>query len=111
TLGQFAGDQVAQADVVDQAHELDVRGGLLRRHRHRHVVGDHHDLGFQVDAVGLVDHPHRVPRAVEAGAGGLVHQGVGIETLWHLGATRTAHAFDVRQVGTAVDELVGAGQR
>ncbi|MNV39249.1 hypothetical protein D3C71_1308220 [compost metagenome] len=110
-LGQFAGDQIAQRHVVDQADQLDVAGGLFRGHRHRDVVGDHHQLGFQIDAVFLADHLDRITRAVEAGAGGLVHQRVGVKALRHLGAAGAAHARHVRQVGTAVDELVGARQR
>jgi len=110
-LGQFVGDQVAQRDVVDQADQLDVARGLRRRDRHRHVVGDHHHLGLEVDAVVLADHQHVVARAEEAGADRLVHQRIDIEGLRHLGPARPAHALDVRQVGTAVDELVGARQR
>src|SRR3546814_6294614 len=75
---------VCSSDLIDQPDQLDVPGGLVRRDRHRHVVGDHHDLGFQVDAVTLVDHLDAVARAVEAGAGGLVHQRIGVETLRHL---------------------------
>jgi hypothetical protein len=36
---------------------------------------------------------------------------IGVEALRHLGATGTAHALDVRQVGAAVDELIGARHR
>src|SRR3546814_11489118 len=74
--------------------------GLVRRGRHRHVVGDHHDLGFQVDAVTLVDHLDAVARAVEAGAGGLVHKRIGVEA-------------DRKSVvsGTSVEDRVDLGGR
>ena len=87
------------------------RGRLLRRDRHRHVVGDDHDLRFQVDAVVLADHAHRIARAEEAGTGGLVHQRIGVEAFRHFGAARAAHALHVRKIGAAVDEFVGARQR
>ncbi len=110
-LGQLARNQVAQGDVIDQADQLDVPGRLFGGDRHRHVVGDDHQLGFQVDAVLLADDLDRVARAVKAGAGGLVHQRVGVEALRDLGATGAADALHVRQVGAAVDEFIGTRQR
>ena len=87
-----------------------MRGRLRRRDRHRHVVGDHDDLGFQVDAVILADYLHRIARAIEAGTHRLIHQRIDIEAFRHLGATRAAHALDVRQIGAAIHEFIGARQ-
>ncbi len=53
-LASSAGNEVAQAHVVDQHQQADMR---LRRgsgDAHRHVAGDHRDLGFEVDAPCLV---------------------------------------------------------
>ena len=86
-------------------------GGLFGRHRHGHIIGDHDDLGLQIDAVVLADHLHRIMRPQELGAGGLIHQRIHVKGLGHLGIARPAHALDVRQVGAAVDELIGARQR
>ncbi len=110
-LGELGRNQVAQRDIVDQPDQLDVRCCLLGRSAHRHIVGDDHNLRFQVDAVVLADHLDGIARAIEAGAGGLVHQWVGVEAFRHFGIARAAHPLHMRQVGAAVDELIGARQR
>ncbi len=110
-LGQFRRNQIAQTHVVDQADQLNVLGRLRARRRHRHVIGDDDDLGFQIDAIVLARHAHRIARTIETGADRLIHQRVDVETLGHFGAARAAHALDVRKICAAVDELVRARQR
>ena len=87
-----------------------MRRRLCRRHRHRHVIGDDDEFGFQVDAVLLAHDQHRIARTIESRAHRLIHQRVGIETFRHVGAARAAHALDMRQIRAAIDEFVGARQ-
>ena len=110
-LGQFARDQAAQADVVDQHHQLDVIGRIVLRHAHGHVVGDDRDLAFHVAAPLGVAQRDVVARGKEAVAAALVHQRVVVEALGHFGAARLADQFDMVDVGRAVGPLIGAGQR
>ncbi|MNI41295.1 hypothetical protein D3C73_955450 [compost metagenome] len=110
TLGQFAGDQVAQAHVVDQADQADRRQGLVAAGAERHVAGDDHDLGLQVAAPGLVLQRDGVARRQEAVGAALIHQRIGPEAFGHLGAAGLTHQFDVVHIGRAVRPLVGAGQ-
>ena len=109
-LGELVRDQAAQRDVVEQHHELDVGERRRRRDAHRHVVGDHRDLGLEVDAVGLVGDLDRVARPEKAVRGALVHQRIVEQLCRQLGAARPAHQRDVVQIGAAVGELVGARQ-
>jgi hypothetical protein len=90
---------------------LDVRRRVRRRHAHRHVVCDDDDFGFEVDAPVLAAGEDRIARAVETGTDGLVHKRIDVEAFRHFRAARAAHAFDVREVGAAIDEFVGARQR
>ena len=83
----------------------------MRRRTHRHVAGHHCDLGLEVDAELLPRHDDVVARAEEIVAAALVHQGVGVEALGHLGAARLAHQLDVVDERRAVGPLVGARQR
>ena len=62
--------------------------------------------GLQVDAVVLADHLDRIARAVEAGAGGLVHQRIDVKLSGTSAPARGARAR--RAAGAAVDEFVGA---
>ncbi|MNK74606.1 hypothetical protein D3C87_941250 [compost metagenome] len=109
-LGQFAGDQVAERDVVDQADQTDRSQGLVARGAQRHVAGDDHDLGLQVAAPGLVLQRDGVARTHELVGAALIHQRIGPEGRGHLGAARFAHQFDVVHIGRAVGPLIGAGQ-
>ncbi len=54
SLGDLAGHQGAQADVVAQHYELDMRACPVRRYAHGHVVQDDGDLRFEVDVPGFV---------------------------------------------------------
>ena len=78
---------------------------------HRHVVDDHGDLGFAIDAPGFVGDADRLARSEEGIRAALIHQRVGPEARRHLGAARLADELDVIDVGRAVDPLVGARQR
>lgn len=82
-----------------------------RRGAHRHVVGDHCQLGFQVDAPGFVGQADRAVWRNECIGAALIHQRVVPERLRHLGATRLAHQFDMIDVGAAVGPVVRTRQR
>ncbi len=49
-LASSPGIEIAQRDVVDQHHQPDVRARLVGVDAHRHVAGDHRDLGLEIDA-------------------------------------------------------------
>jgi hypothetical protein len=110
TLGQFGGNQVAQADIVDQHQQADLLRALLGRCRQRHVAGDHRHLGLEIDAPGFVTGQYRIAGSGEAVRTALVHQRIGPELGRQLGAARLAHQFDVIDVGRAIGPLVGARQ-
>ena len=84
---------------------------IAGRASHRHVAGDDGDLGFEVDAVGLVAMHDVGSRAQHAVGGALVHQRIGPELRRHHRAARAAHELDVIDVRRAVDPLVRARQR
>jgi hypothetical protein len=109
-LASSAGDQVAQADVVDEQDEAD--GGERGRTvgAHRHVVDDHRDLALHVDAEGLVGDADRLARGEEGVRAALIDQRVGPELRRHLGAAGLSHQFHVVHIGRAVGPLVGARQ-
>jgi hypothetical protein len=90
-LAQFGRDQVAQRDIVGQHHQADGFAGLLGRGAHPHVAGNHGHLGLEVDAEGLAGADDIVLRPDEVVRAALVHQRVGPELGWHLGAARLAH--------------------
>lgn len=105
-LGQLVRDQPPERDVVEEYHQLDVAARRIGVDPHGHVVGDHRDLGLEVDAERLVGHQDLLGRPEEPVRGRLVHQRVGEEALGQLGATRPAHQLDVVEVGAAVGELI-----
>ena len=103
-------DQVAEANVVDEDDEADPAERLLARRSHRHVAGDHGDLGFEIDAIGLVRKRDRIARAEEAVGAALVHERIGPEACRHLRAARFSHELDMVHIGRAVRPLIGPGQ-
>ena len=78
---------------------------------HRHVAGDHRDLGLEVDAPGFGRHRDRLARTEERVGAALVHQRIGPERRRHLGAAGSADELDVVHIGRAVGPLIGARQR
>ena len=87
------------------------RGGVGRRGTHGHVVGDHRDLGLEIDAPGFVGERHVVARAEQIVRAALVDQRIGPERGRHFRATRLAHQLHVIDVGAAVHPVIGARQR
>ena len=110
-LGEFARNEVAQRDVVDQHDETDLRRRRLRARAHRHVAGNHGDFPLQVDAPALVGKLDGIARAQKGVRAALVHQRIAPEARRHLGAAGAAHQFHVVDIGRAVGPLVGSRQR
>jgi len=77
-----------------------VAEGSGGRRAHRHVAGDHCDLGLEVDAPRLVGQFDVITRTEHVVGGALVHQRIGPE----LGR----HRYAAREV-TRDDELAVAG--
>ncbi|MNT18784.1 hypothetical protein D3C72_1540010 [compost metagenome] len=85
---------------------------LLRRCTHRHRICDNDQFGFeiQVEVLG-VRHDNRVPRAHHGCADPLIdHWDVGV-SVRKPGATGLPDDAHVLRVSTAVEKLVGPGQR
>jgi hypothetical protein len=80
-LGQLGRHQVAQRPVVDQHQQPHAVQRLLGRGAHRHVAGDHGQLGLEVDAPASSAKTGVVGRAQEVVAAALVHQRVGAQKL------------------------------
>ena len=110
-LGKFAGDEAAQRHVVAEQDQLDVEGGLFLADAHRHVIGDHRDLAFHVEAPGGIAQRDRIAGAEETVRAALIHQGVVVETLGHRVAARGADEFDMVDIGRTIRPLIGARQR
>ena len=111
TLGEFAGNQLSQRDVVNDHDQLDMAGRVLRADAHRHIARYDGDFGFEINSPVLARRKDRLMRTDERIGTALVHQRVRPETLRHFGATRLAHEFDMIDVSRAVGPLVGAWQR
>ena len=110
-LGQLIGNQVAQADVIDQHHQTNAVQRILGIGAHGHITGDHGNLGLEVNAHGRAGHDHIVAGADEVIAAALVHQRVGVEVGGHFGVARLAHQLYVVDIGRAIGPLIGAWQR
>ena len=110
-LASSSGIRLRSDTSLTSITQPDRRRGLLAAGAHRHVAGDHRDLGLEVDAPGFVGSRDRIARTEEAVGAALVHQRIGPEARRHLGAARFAHQLDVVHVGRAVGPLVGARQR
>jgi len=67
----------------------------LRRDSHRHVVGDHRDLAFQVDPELLARHRDVFAGSEKVVRAALVHERIDPEARRHLGAACLAHQLDV----------------
>ena len=81
-LGQLApGSGCASDTSLTSMTRRIAASASSRRRAHRHVAGDHGDLGLQVDAPGFVGQRDRVARAEEAVRAALVHQRIGPEAL------------------------------
>src|SRR5690606_36904370 len=76
-----------------------------------HVVGDHRQLAFQIDAPGLVGQADRGLWRDKGIGATLVHQRVVPEGFRHLRTAGLAHQLHVIDVGTAAGPVVGARQR
>ena len=107
---QLVGHQTAQRHVIGQHHQADAFQGFIGRGLHRHVGGDHSNLGFKVDAVVGGDTHHVVASAQKIIAAALVHQRVGVVVGRHLGVARGPHQLDMVHVGRAIGPLVCPGQ-
>ena len=109
-FGQFARDQRAQRDVVDQHQQPHLGQRLLGRGRGAQVADDHGQFALEVGAPGRVGGDVLAPGEV-AVRQALVDDRLGARRRRHLGAARAAHALHVRQVAAGIDPLVGARQR
>ena len=78
---------------------MNVVEGVFGGDAHWYVIGDHDDLGFKVDAPGLIGHRDVVARADKRIGAALVHERVGPESRGHLSTAGFAHQFDVIHVG------------
>ena len=111
-LASSAGMRLRRLTSLTSISEPHLRLGRLRRRSHRHVAGDHRDLGFEVDAPGFVGEARcRRIGAEKAVGAALVHQRIGPELGRHRRAARLAHQLDVVDVGRAVRPLIRARQR
>ena len=110
TLAELGRDQVAQADVVENADKLDVAARVVGGDAHRHVVENDENLRLHVDSPRLVGKFDVVPRPDHRIRRALVHQRVRVEVLRHLRAARLADQLDMVEIGAAVDPLIGARQ-
>ena len=108
--GELGRDQGAQAHVVGEHDQLDMRAGLVGADAGRDRVGDHRDLGLEVDAPRLLGGDNGVVRPEKPVRAALVHQRLGPERIRQLGAARLAHQLDMVDVGAAVGPLEGARQ-
>ena len=111
SLGQFRRDQVSQAHIVDQANQLDMAGGLFRISRHRHVIGDHDNFRFKVNAVIFADHLDSITWPGESCRSSLIHQRVLVKRRRHFRTACSPDALDMGQVSAAVQKLVSPRQR
>jgi hypothetical protein len=108
-LGEFARDEVAERDVVQQHHEPDRARGFLRGGAHPDGASDDRDLRFEVDAPGGVAHdvvggPEKPVRPA------LVHQRIGPERRRHLRPPCAPDKLHVVHISRSVEELERAGQ-
>jgi hypothetical protein len=110
SLAELRGNEVAQADIVDQHQQPDVARCLLRGDTDRNVAGDDRDLGFEVDAPRLVGQHDVVASALQAVRAALIHQRIGPEFRWHCRSTGTAYQLDVVHIRRAIQPLVSAWQ-
>ena len=79
-LGEFIGNETAQRDVVYQPDKADCGNRLFSRCTLRHVTGDDHDFGFQIEPPGGVVEADSGARRQKFVAAALVHQRVCPET-------------------------------
>lgn len=110
-LGDLGRDQVAQRDIVGQADQAHRAERSFCAAAQRHVTGDHHHFGLQVDAKGLVGGFDGVVRAQEVVGPALVHQRVAAQFIGRVGAARAPHQLHMVQVGRCIEPMVGARQR
>jgi hypothetical protein len=61
-LGQFTGNDVAQADIIDQHDQFDRAGRINGGNSHRHITGDDGNLALEIDSKILGRKPDRITR-------------------------------------------------
>ena len=110
-LASSAGIRLRRLTSFDEHEEQDVPAPLRPRSSHRHVAGDHRDLGLEVDAPRFVGVHDVLARSEHVVGRALVHERVGPEFRRHRRAARAADELDVVHVRGAVGPLVGARQR
>ena len=110
-LGQLIGNQVAQADVVDEHDQANTVQRIFGIRAHGHIAGDDGNLGLKVDTHGRAGHDHIVTGTDEVIAAALVHQRVTVEIGGYLGVARLAHQLHVVDIGRAIGPLVSTWQR